>query len=364
MGIFDGDLSAVQRAVTAGAKLNVETANGHLPLTSAIGNSQWQIAGWLRSKGASIQKAGPHALLWGAEYGNPDIIRYVLRCGIKPTGLYSSLGESPLTACAGSSESDEIAEIADSGDEIEDESEETPQSYEETPRSRQRRLEALKLLLAAGLQPNQRDKNGQLPLQAAAERGREALVALLLDKGAAVNAINRRGFTPLFAATTFPATSQPHKKVRQLLFVKGADVNIGTPQNGLSPFHYAVREGREDLMKEFLSQKANVNAPLKNGRTPLIIAMIEARVGVARLLLSHNAQPQIKDKSGKTALDYETYGIGDTDAQTEIDLNDPQTREFFDEAMNGKVNAKFWADIKKRRAEIATLIRQKPAASA
>jgi ankyrin repeat protein len=214
-------------------------------------------------------------------------------------------------------------------------------------------------LLEAGANPNHADKNGQFPLHAAAEKGRATLVKLLLDKGAAINTVSKRGFTPLFAATPFSASSLRHKKVREMLFSRGANVNVGTLETGLNPFHYAVREGRADLMKEFLAHKANVNAPLLNGQTPLMIAMIEARVAAASFLLEHRAKPQTKDKSGKAALDYEKYGLNNTGAQKEIDLSNPQTREFFEEAMEGKTDAKFWADIKNRRAKIAALIRQK-----
>jgi ankyrin repeat protein len=341
----DSDLAGVKRALARGADPNRLDRSGHLPLTVALMAHDWQSANWLRLKGASIRKAGPEALLYAAENGEAEILRYVIRLGVKPAGLYNWDGSSPLVACAGGLESGT--------------DEDEPLSEDQARDEEERRVLALRVLLEAGERPNQSDKNGQLPLHAAAEMGRAALVKVLLDKGADVNALNRRGFTPLFAATPFPARSMRHKKVRDLLFSRDADVNIGTTTTGLNPFHYAVREGRADLMREFLEHGANVNAPMANGQTPLIIAMIEARVESARLLLDKGADAQPKDKSGKTALDYEKYGLGDTEAQREIDLSNPQTREFFDEAMQGKINAKFWADIRDRRVQIAALIRTK-----
>ena len=346
--IQDSNLGGVKRALTAGANPNGLSVEGRLPLQDAVISHQWEIGNWLRLKGADIKKAGPPILLAAAEIGDPDALRYVFRFGIKGTGLFNWDDATPLVACAGGddSEADWDVELQDKG----------PVGGD--PVADARRLEAMRLLLDSGLQPNQGDKNGQLPLHAAAEKGRVALVNLLLEKGAAVDSINKRGLTPIFSATPFPARSLQHKKVRDLLFSKGANINIGVPENGRTPFHYAIYEGREDLVKEFLDHKADVNAPLLNGQTPLIIAMLRAQVSTAHLLLKNGADVQRNDKSGKTALDYENYGIGDTEAQKEIDLSNPQTREFFDEAMQGKINAKFWADIKKRRAEIASMIRQ------
>ena len=56
------------------------------------------------------------------------------------------------------------------------------------------------LLLRRGADPGRADGRGEAPLHAAAERGDAAFVALLLDRGAAVDAQTAEGQTPLFLA--------------------------------------------------------------------------------------------------------------------------------------------------------------------
>jgi ankyrin repeat protein len=58
------------------------------------------------------------------------------------------------------------------------------------------------------------------------------------------------------------------------------------------------------LCKVLLDHGANVNAVTVNGETALMLAASNAKSDVVIYLLSKGADPKLRDKSGKTALDY------------------------------------------------------------
>ena len=57
--------------------------------------------------------------------------------------------------------------------------------------------EIVKLLIDAGADVHEKDKNGSTPLHDAALNGQKEIAELLIDKGADVNAKNKFGDTPL-----------------------------------------------------------------------------------------------------------------------------------------------------------------------
>ncbi len=82
-------------------------------------------------------------------------------------------------------------------------------------------LIAVNLFLAAGMDPNVKDRYGGTALRYAAAKGHLEVVRTLLDKGADVNVQDIDGFTPLRYAVYYG-----HTEVVHTLLAKGADVNI------------------------------------------------------------------------------------------------------------------------------------------
>jgi hypothetical protein len=94
--------------------------------------------------------------------------------------------------------------------------------------------EAVKLAVSLGTPVNQADVNGDTALHAAATRRRDALVQALVDSGAALNARNHEGETPLAAALKPPGPMKgtalaeeynflrDHKETAELLRKLGA----------------------------------------------------------------------------------------------------------------------------------------------
>jgi ankyrin repeat protein len=80
---------------------------------------------------------------------------------------------------------------------------------------------AVEQLLAAGLNPNIPNKNGDTALMLAADKGFDRMVALLLAYGADPNIANTSSFTPLLLAA-----SKGHENVVKVLLDAGADQHI------------------------------------------------------------------------------------------------------------------------------------------
>ncbi|OOQ87346.1 hypothetical protein PEBR_17108 [Penicillium brasilianum] len=143
---------------------------------------------------------------------------------------------------------------------------------------------------------NKKDKYGRTALSLAAGGGREAIVKLLLEKGADVN----QKTCEYGRTAPIRAAKEGHKVVVQLLLKKGADVNksdySGTALIG------AVRGGHEAIVKLLLKNGADVNAKGTGGRTALIQAADGGHKAIVQLLLEKGADVNSKDDNGWTAL--------------------------------------------------------------
>ena len=78
--------------------------------------------------------------------------------------------------------------------------------------------------------------------------------------------------------------------------------------NGYTPLHNAAFYGRKQIVEHLIENGADINVTdSKNGFTPLHSAATKkCNVGVVQALLAKNADQTLKDKYGKTALEYAT----------------------------------------------------------
>lgn len=121
---------------------------------------------------------------------------------------------------------------------------------------------------------------------------------LLLQFGAQVDARDRAGITPLYAATEVMFLAGA-----QLLLQHGADPNLHVEAHGETPFALSLAEGRDHFALLYLDNGAHVDTPLANGNTPLIQAIETASDGtVVELMLEKGADPNRKNNKGETAL--------------------------------------------------------------
>ena len=151
----------------------------------------------------------------------------------------------------------------------------------------------VKLLLEKGAQLESKDnKYGQTPLSWAAETGHEAVVKLLLEKGAQLESKdNVIGRTPLLWAA-----EKGHEAVVKLLLEKGAQLESKDNVIGRTPLLWAAEKGHEAVVKLLLEKGAQLESKDNViGRTPLSWAVEKGHEAVVKLLLEKGAQLESKD---------------------------------------------------------------------
>ncbi|RYP12006.1 hypothetical protein DL765_007522 [Monosporascus sp. GIB2] len=144
------------------------------------------------------------------------------------------------------------------------------------------------------------DKKDEVRLTAlhlAAKEGYEAVVRLLLDYGADVNANDLyRRKTALHLAA-----GEGYEAVVRLLLDYGADVNA-KDKDEWTALHWVAQRGYEAVIRLLLDYGVDVNVMEKYRRTALHLAAKEGYEAVVRLLLDYGADVNAKDKDKWTAL--------------------------------------------------------------
>jgi ankyrin repeat protein len=176
---------------------------------------------------------------------------------------------------------------------------------------------------------NTRDEDGALPLHLAASHGQEKMVKFLLHTGADVNKFDRSGYSKKTALhwaalKNYPAIVQllldaganieaktnngktalmfaagkGYKGIVQLLLERGADVHARTHRKQTTTaLTFAAAHGHEDIVRHLLERKADVDS------RALTLAARNGHKGIMQLLLAHGdgANIHAKTNKGKTA---------------------------------------------------------------
>jgi len=139
------------------------------------------------------------------------------------------------------------------------------------------------------------DAGGSTPLHHAAAFGTVATMKALVDGGAAVNAKNRRGATPLHWAI--------HDEARaRLLLAAGADKNAQQADGRSIVYQAATAGNANGLLAHLLATGAQPGVPTANGQTPLMAAAGRGDVEAMRLLVAKHANVNARSGTGGTAL--------------------------------------------------------------
>jgi ankyrin repeat protein len=164
-------------------------------------------------------------------------------------------------------------------------------------------LEAMKLLLAAGADPNARNAFGVTPLIRAGGDG--ARVRILLARGANVTAVSSSGRTPLMTA----ASRDGGAEIVKLLAARGAGVSA-TDAEGLTPLQIAAGANDIDSVRFLLDRGVNPNTRDSVGYTPLFLAAMNGNAGMTRLLLKHGLDPNAVSERVLLTVKHGPFSIG------------------------------------------------------
>jgi ankyrin repeat protein len=126
--------------------------------------------------------------------------------------------------------------------------------------------------------------------------GVDALLMLLLERGADVNAATRTRMTPFRRAVWMA-----DERLVRLLLAKGADLKARDCY-GNTVLHTAAEGGDENIVRFLIEQGLSVHDTNNYGQTPLHKASYEAQEMSARVLIENVADVDAQDTAGATPL--------------------------------------------------------------
>ncbi|TGL07939.1 ankyrin repeat domain-containing protein [Leptospira bouyouniensis] len=149
-----------------------------------------------------------------------------------------------------------------------------------------------------------RNEDGYTLLHYAAELGNVDLAKFLISKGANLNVPLKDGNTPLATAINFSKN-----EIIRLLLEQGVNPNyaLGERNYNRTHFHFfmiKIRKFDPSLFALFLTIEKDIDGLDKYGTTKLHSAILNEKYALIQLLLDAGANPQKKDKWGKTAIEF------------------------------------------------------------
>lgn len=148
----------------------------------------------------------------------------------------------------------------------------------------------VRLLLERGANIESKDTEGRTAISVAAENGQLAVVNLLLQQGANCELEANSGHTPVSFAIC-----RGHEDVVRLLL--GTDIEVKST-SGRTLLSWAAESINEAMLRFFLDKGLDIESKCRDGRTPLSYAAAGGNESIVRIMLEHNADIRSKDKYG------------------------------------------------------------------
>ncbi len=256
-----GDRELVRLLISYRADLNRSDSKGNTPLMYAVKSNRIKTAELLMRSGArpnTGNRMGETPLELASREGNTDIVRLLLD--------NAGRGGSGLALIAA---------------------------------SRYGFADIIKLLLEKNPPVTIKGREGMTALAAAVLGGYKEAVELLLKQGSDINMIQRHSKTPIMIAA-----ENGDLEMVKFLAERKADINRISRDNHSALFE-AIGSNIYDTVKLLLELKARVRIRDRNLETPMMhLSKMDATpdIRIARLLLKENAQINMKNRQGKTAL--------------------------------------------------------------
>jgi ankyrin repeat protein len=147
--------------------------------------------------------------------------------------------------------------------------------FESPPSARAIAVARLKLiqLIDAGADPDFRPPNTPGPLSSAGILNEEWAVKILVERGASPNAVYIKNRNPLLSALRGPNYSEA-ARITIYLLAKGANPNIQTSDDGMTPLMQAAEDGNTVAVRALLCHGALTDTTSTDGRSALEYATV------------------------------------------------------------------------------------------
>ncbi len=338
----DEETKAIERYKTLAENspdlLNAKDQGGSTPLHNAAGRGEMAVAKFLLANGADINsraRQGFTPLHNAARFDQKGMIELLLAHhaevnskspeGVTPLHLAAAKGFLSLTETLLANGADPNAEMSGTAIEpfhIDREyaGAQDPAYFAATPlhyAAASGHLAIVKMLLDHKADVNAKSQGGQTPLFMAVERDRLEVAKLLLANRANPNVKASTDIT-VFGMAIYTAISNRNIELIRLLLEAGADVNargiilqdnsVGGMRSVLvAPLAYTACQGVQiesvKAIVEFLLQnKADVNVQDDLAKSPLHWAVENGNTKTVKLLLDHAADPNLKNQDDDTPL--------------------------------------------------------------
>eukprot|EP00026_Physarum_polycephalum_P015219 Phypoly_transcript_15850.p1 GENE.Phypoly_transcript_15850~~Phypoly_transcript_15850.p1 ORF type:complete len:270 (+),score=45.88 Phypoly_transcript_15850:78-887(+) len=179
-------------------------------------------------------------------------------------------------------------------------------------------LSIVTLLVGLGVDINKQAHSGFTPTQEAAKQKHYEVITYLLDAGADVNLQDAHGRTVLHASC-----EAGDLKCAQLCVRHAKKISINLKDMfDRTALHWACRQGFVQLVEDFISNGADVNAKTQTGDTPLHWASLNGQIEICKILVSKGADATSTNTKGETTSQVATT---------------PQLRDFLEDIITQQV---------------------------
>jgi len=161
-------------------------------------------------------------------------------------------------------------------------------------------LEQVRSLIGSGANVNLTDRDDATPVYLAARNGHAAVVEVLLDAGAYIDAARTANTIPDFTPL-YEAAKHGHSDVAELLLARGADPNVETG-SGDTALTGAIARNDTAMMELLLDHGVDLDAEDRRDYPPLFHALSPERKEAFECLLARGADINVRDRDGQTLL--------------------------------------------------------------
>jgi ankyrin repeat protein len=304
------DWETFKLLIEAGADVNQKSEHGFTPFLYAVSQRMTtEVLGSLLAAGAelnAVNKMGKTALMMAAEDRNTQLVEFLIDSGAEPgiedeggKKLWDYVQKYELTY--GMELYNRIKIL--SGEENADFAEKvTAEELFEIMEYVSINPQTIMNYIKSGGDVNVINGKGDtLLILAGISAEYPKVFELLISAGADVNAVNKIGMTPVFAAI-YNQLEKPD--LIKLLVDAGADININD-NNGLTPLILALSRNKSPAIINLLLNEEVVNQSEQNGWTPLMVASGNQNPEMTKIipmLLNAGAEIDIRNSNGLTAL--------------------------------------------------------------